>query len=212
LQGLWIKTSTWKKTDSTRWYRNYNAETSFLERVEKLIKELPIESLSERNLISLSKLHEEYESGFDYKRIGIHVSIARIFELFNLLKSSKEVGLKDIKLFLFNLYPFASSFSCELWEQIHLRRKEACQPLFSVRWRREDFIELAEEQVFKLMVQIFVTQVNAKFKMNISSEHCLDEESLKKYIEPLKLISSDKPITKVIMNKDKRVINVLTSK
>lgn len=176
------------------------------------MKELPIESLPERNLISLSKLHEEYEAGFDYKRISIHVSIARIFELFNLLKSSKEIGFKDIKLFLFNLYPFASSFSCELWEQIHIRRNEPCAPLFSVRWRKEDFIELAEELVFKLMVFSVSKQVNSKFKMNIASEHCLNDESLKTHIESLKLITSEKPIAKIVLNKDKRVINVLTSK
>jgi leucyl-tRNA synthetase len=94
-----------------------------LDRVEKFIEELDIKSLPEQSLLDLKKVQRDYDAGFNYKKIALHVCVARLIEMLNLFKKEQsKIAVQDLKQLLANLYPFSATFAEEIWNQIQDKR------------------------------------------------------------------------------------------
>lgn len=91
-----------------------------LDRIESFLLGLPMDRLPEESTqSSLEKVIREYDAGFHYKRVALHVAGARVIEMFNWMKKhQKSLGKNDVKVFLLLLYPFAPHMSEYLWDKL----------------------------------------------------------------------------------------------
>jgi hypothetical protein len=99
--------------------------------VERFIEEVKKNKLPATRSLYHDKIELEYTAGFNYKRLALHVSVARIIELFNSLKKNQHtVCAEDVLLLLQLMYPFTSFFAEDLWYQFcQAQKTQSYKPL-----------------------------------------------------------------------------------
>ena len=167
--------------------------SGFLDRVDKFFSEIKLEGLVKDSRIDLGKLYREYEVGFNQKRLSLHVSVARLQEMFSLMKKEHEnLSIKDIKIFLALLYPFASTLTAELYSKIFN------QEIMNLILKETDIPPIKESNSYKLMI-------NSKYKESISDN--LINENLEEYL--MREYNDDKRFKKIIVNHQRKVVNAI---
>jgi leucyl-tRNA synthetase len=200
-----------------------------LDRIEKLVFDLAQSRLVLTSTLKLDKITRDYHAGFDLKNPGFHVAVARVIELFNLLKKeASRVSLSDLHLLLQYLYPFAPSFSEDMWA--HLSRSQGLpnyQPVSKQRFldRGHQADETAPYSVMlnskrvdnfniphALLVQIhpdLTKNETVKLEPKSSNKDC---EAIFGVLSKNGLISSSARVTQIVINNKRRLVNVLYSK
>jgi leucyl-tRNA synthetase len=206
----------------------YSQQGSFLDRVEKLILELGQKKLKLKSSLKLEKISRDYGSGFNNQTPAFHVSVARVIELFNLLKKhSDEVSLSDIQLFLQYLYPFASMFSEDIWaqlsqsqglidykplsKQVFLEAKDEIGLPISytllLNSKKVENFNIFAEEISKINSSILVEDT---FKLD-PSQHKSEIEQLLAKASQSNQIKPSATVKQVILNNKKRLLNILYS-
>lgn len=166
---------------------------SFLDKVDKFVSELEASKLGAQSTIDLSRIYADYQNGFNTKRLALHVSAARLQEMFNLMKKEQaRLAHPDVKLFLSCLYPFASTLSSELYFNLYR------EPLHDKILAGGDLPASGSDDCYKLLVNS-----RPKGKVDGLAIERDAAAALKGIIEDASKIK------KVIVNHERKVVNVL---
>ena len=174
------------------------------------------ESGTETN-VHIKRVQRDYESGFNYKKIALHVAVARLIELFNLLKKeSAGTTLQNIKLLLSYLYPFAASFSEEMWDRVQTSRgiKNTDKVTLSSLTLEELGIfdngkSKEQDAPFKLMINS--KAVSISLPSALVKGGGISQQQLADFLRQQSSLPQADQITRVIVNEEKRLVNILTS-
>lgn len=92
-----------------------------LNKVDRFISLLDRKRIDKTSNISPTActIFDEYISGFNYQRCALHVSTARVYELYNYISKRESIILEEVRLLLTMLYPFAPFLSSELWRKLN---------------------------------------------------------------------------------------------
>lgn len=184
-----------------------------MDRVEKFIEELDIKSLPEQSLLDLKKVQRDYDAGFNYKKIALHVCVARLIEMLNLFKKEQsKIGVQDLKQLLVNLYPFSATFAEEIWNQIQDKRGIP-------NGKR---VLLSSSTLTSLGVGIQASGAASTFKILINSKPISEtipssliingqiaDKELKDFLSNHSNLPKAELVTRVIVNTEKSLINIL---
>lgn len=197
-----------------------------MDRVERFVRETGSKQLPQKSVLKLEKIIKDYKSGFNLTSPAFHVSVARVIELFNLLKKHEEsVSVQDLQLLHQYLYPFAPMFAEDLWFQFSRSQEHSDYQPISKQIFIESDIESESSSGYALLlnskkvedfnlVEAEISSINP----NLLSKDIikLDTTNFQGEIRGfLKIFSkngqlpSDIKIKSIIINNKKRLVNIL---
>ncbi len=164
-------------------------------RIQDRVKNVKSDDVLEKSLHkTIKKVSEDIES------MNFNTSVSSMMVLVNEMEKSQNIGIKDFKMFLQILAPFAPHITEELWQKLGEKKS-----IHKSSWPKWDKKKVVDENI------TIGVQINGKVRTEITIPVDINEEDIKTLVLKDKKVSEwigEKPIRRVIYIKG-RIINIV---
>lgn len=164
-------------------------------RIQDRVKNVKSDDVLEKSLHkTIKKVSEDIES------MNFNTSVSSMMVLVNEMEKSQNIGIKDFKMFLQILAPFAPHITEELWQKLGEKKS-----IHKSSWPKWDKKKVVDENI------TIGVQINGKVRTEITIPVDINEEDIKTLVLKDKKVLEwigEKPIRRVIYIKG-RIINIV---